>query len=226
VRTLLNAGLAMVLSSAMVVMPVMAAPANPASAPLGVVMQAERATVGADITSGGATIYDGDRLETSGGGTLRARLGGAQIYLRPSTVANVHNLSNGFSANLLGGTVVVSSAEGQSFQLVADGATIRPAGPQATVAQVTWVSPTQLLLAANRGTVQITLGDEVETINAGSSYRLEIQPEDAGPGPQGSGGGPQQAGHSHRLLLILIGSGVAAGAAIGIWRVMVSPNAP
>jgi hypothetical protein len=224
VRAIFNAGLAIILSTAMVGMPVKAAPANPASAPLGVVLQAERATVGADITSSGETVYDGDRLGTAGGGTLRARLGGAQMYLRPNTTAKVHSLSNGFSADLQSGTVVASSAEGQTFQLLVDGATIRPAGPQATAAEVTWVSPTQMLLTANRGSVQITLDDDVKTIEAGNSYRVEVESNDAG--PQGSGSGPLGAGHSRRLVLIIIGAAVAAGTAFGIWRALVSPSAP
>ena len=223
-RSLFRVGLGILLSTAMVGAPMMAAPAKPASAPLGVVLQAERATVGADITSGGATIYDGDRLSTGGEGTLRARFGGAQMYLRPSTLTTVHTFTNGFSADLGAGTVVASSPEGQTFQLLADGATIRPVGSQATEAVVTYVSPTQLLLTANRGSVQVTLGDETRTVDAGSSYRVEVEAEDAG--PQGSGSGPYHTGHSHRLALILIGGAVAVGTGIGIWRALVSPSAP
>src|ERR1700687_4581380 len=118
-------------------------PANPASAPLGFVLQAERAHAGADLISGGATIYDGDRLETQEDGTLRARLAKSQMYLRPSTLAEVHGLSNGYSASLFRGTVIASSPEGQTFQLLANGATIRPVGSQATVAQGTWVTPNE-----------------------------------------------------------------------------------
>src|ERR1700681_4688660 len=140
VRTLVRSCLVVVLSVALIGIPAMATPANPASAPLGSVLQAERANLGADVTSGGATIYDGDRLATQDNGNLRALLGGSQMYLRPSTIAEVHGLSNGYSASLLQGTVIASSPEGQTFQLLANGASIRPAGTRATVAQVTWVN--------------------------------------------------------------------------------------
>jgi len=222
VRSLYKVGIAIVLSTSMVGLPAMAAPASPASAPLGVVLQADRATVGADITSGGATIYDGDRLSTGGAGTLRARFGSSQMYLRASTSTTVHTLLNGFSANLGAGTVVASAPEGQTFELQAAGATIRPAGPQATQAEVTYVSPTQLLLTANRGSVRVAVGDEVKTVDAGSSYRVDVAPEDADPTPQG----PYHTGHSHRLALILIGGAVAVGTGVGIWRALVSPSAP
>lgn len=222
-RISFHAGLAIVLSAAMVCVPFVTAPASAASAPLGVVLQAERATVGADATLGGATIYDGDRLGTSQNGTLRARLGGSQMYLRASSSARVHTLSNGFSAELNGGTVVVSSPEGQSFQLVADGAMIRPAGSQATTAEVTWVTPTQLLLTANRGSLQISMEDEVKTIDAGSSYRMEVEAADpaAEPMPQH---GPYHTASNHFILIAI--AAISAATAIGVWRALVSPSAP
>src|ERR1039458_475489 len=68
VRTTFEISLALFLGVAMVGAPVMAAPANPASAPLGVVLQADRAQVGADLTSGGADVYDGEDLLSDVGG--------------------------------------------------------------------------------------------------------------------------------------------------------------
>jgi hypothetical protein len=202
----------------------MAAPANPASAPLGVVLQANGAKVGADQTSGGATIYDGDRLETLGGGSMRATLGGPQLYLRTATSTQVHSLPNGFSADLTEGTVVVSSSQGQTFQLLADGATIRPVGAQPVVAQVTRISANVLQLSSSRGALEVTMGDEVKTMEAGSSYRMEIAPDAApsDPGPQGNG--PYHTASNHFIWIAIIG--VSAGAAIGVWRALVSPSAP
>ncbi len=213
------AGLALTLVASVIAIPGHATPANPASAPLGVIVQADRAQVGADITSGGATIYDGDRLETQETGTLRARMGGSQIYLRQSSAADVHGLPNGFSANLVYGTVVLSSLEGQTFQLLANGATIRPSGNHSTVAQVTYVNPTALLLTSERGTIEITMGDEVKTVEAGSSYRMETQPDDSGPGPQG---GPYHTAKNHFVLIAIIAAAAATG--IVAWRALMSPS--
>ena len=200
--------------------PAMATPANPASAPLGWVLQAERAHLGLDITSGGATIYDGDRLETQEDGTLRARLGNSQMYLRQSTLAEVHGLPNGYSATLLHGTVVASSPEGQTFQLLANGATIRPVGTRATVAQITRVSFNELLLTSNVGAIQVSLdGGDVKTIEAGNSFRMEIQPEAASPSQNGSGGTPA-GGRNRAIYFWIAAASVAAG--VGIWRAMIS----
>jgi hypothetical protein len=219
VRTSFLASLALTLVASVIAIPGQAMPANPASAPLGVIVQADRAQVGADITSGGATIYDGDRLETQDTGTLRARMGGSQIYLRPSSAADVHGLANGFSANLVHGTVVLSSLEGQTFQLLANGAAIRPVGNHPTVAQVTYVSPTALVLTSERGAIEISMGDEVKTIDPGTSYRMETVPDDSGPGPQG---GPYHTATNHFVLLALIFGGVATG--IIAWRALMSPS--
>jgi hypothetical protein len=216
VRTLSLSILVAVLSVSLIGIPTMATPANPASAPLGWVLQAERAHVGADLTSGGATIYDGDRLETQVDGTLRARLGNSQMYLRENTLAEVHGLSNGYSASLLHGTVIASSPEGQTFQLLANGATIRPVGTQATVAQVTWLSANELLLTSNAGAIQVSLdGGDVKTIEAGNSYRMEIAPE-----PPAQGGVTQAGGRNRAIYIWMVAAGVATG--ICVWRAMVS----
>jgi hypothetical protein len=222
VRTLLKTSLVIILGAAMVGAPVMAAPANPASAPLGVVLQADRAQLGADRTSGGATIYDGDRLQTEAEGTLRATVGGPQLYLRNSSSAQVHVLRNGFSADLTAGTVVVSSTEGQTFQLLADGAVIRPVGTQPVVAQVTRISANELRLTSNRGALEVTMGDEVKTVEAGASYRMEVAADTSDPGPQGNG--PYHTARNHFIWIAIIGVSAAAG--IGVWRALVSPSAP
>ena len=220
-RTFCVSSLVAVLSLMLIGIPATAVPANPASVPLGSVMQAERAHLGADITSGGATIYDGDRLETQEDGTLRARLGGSQMYLRPSTVADVHGLSNGYSASLLRGTVIASSPEGQTFQLLANGATIRPADTHATVAQVTWVNPRELLLSSNLGAIQVSFEGDVKTIEAGNSFHMEIEPSNQDPGPQGSGA-PTHGGNNHAIYILIAVAGAAT--AIGVWRALVSPS--
>ena len=215
---LLNGLLSAVIATALVTAPVMASSTSP-SAPLGVIVQADRAQVGADIINGGATVYDGDRLTTGSDGALRVRLGGPQMYLRANTSAQVHALANGFSADLSTGSVVLSAMQGQTFQLMANGALIRPAGSGATVAQVTKVNESQLLLTSTRGPLEISMGDEVKTIDAGTSYRMEISSADtADPAtpPRRRGGGPLFTARNHFVLIAIVLIGVAAG--VGIWR--------
>ena len=221
-RRLITATLIATSSFVFAATPMMAAPASSPSAPLGVVVSSENANVGAGVTTSGATIYDGDRLQTPANATLRVRFGSGQMVLRQNTTADVHALTNGFSANLAIGTVVLSSAEGQTFQVLADGATIRPANAQPTSGQITMISPTELVLTSTRGTLEVSMGDEVKTVEAGSSYRMEVETADSG-----SNSNPQQphATARNRFLWIAIPV-VGAVTGVVVWRALVSPTTP
>ena len=223
-RTFITAVLITALSIMLIELPVMAAPASSPSAPLGVVVAAENSNVGAGVTTSGATIYDGDLLKTQTNSTLRVRLGSGQMVLRQNTTANVHAFPNGFSADLNEGTVVVSSPMGQTFQLIADGVTIRPLNTEATSGQISLISPTELVLTGTRGTLEVSMGDEIRTVEAGNSYRLEVETEDAGPGPAGAGQTPHPTARRRFLWFFIPAMGVVTG--IIIWRALVSPTAP
>jgi hypothetical protein len=192
---------------------------NPASMPLGSILQAERARTGVDTTSGGATIYDGDRLETPEDGILRVRLGKSQMDLQQSTTAEVHGLPNGYIASLFRGTVIASSPKGQTFELLANGARIRPVGTQETVAEVTWVNSNELRLTSKLGAIQVFYDGEVKTIESGNSYRMEIPSED--PSPPGPA---WQRSHKGAKYFLIVAASV--GTAIGIWRALESPCGP
>jgi hypothetical protein len=200
--------------------PVMAAtPATPA-APLGIVLAAENAHAGVDATYSGATIYDGDRLATQDDGTMRVRLGTGQIFLHQNTSTLVHAIANGFSADLDAGTMTVSSSEGQTFQLFADGATISPASSQPTTAQISKISATEVIMTSTRGALLITMGDEVKTLEAGGSYKMEVESEDPGQKRQL----PVATARNHFIIIVIGAIGVATG--LIIWRALVSPTAP
>jgi hypothetical protein len=134
----------------------------------------------------------------------------------------VHAFPNGFSANLDNGTVIVSSVAGQTFQVIADGATIRPLNAQATSGQISMISPTELVLTSTRGTLEVSMGDEVKTLEAGNSYRLDVEAEAPEPDPN-----PQstRATARNRFLWIAIPV-IGAVAGVVIWRALVSPSAP
>jgi len=227
VRILLKTVLIALVSAALIGAPVMAAPspARAPSAPLGVVVQADNAKVGTDITYGGATVYDGDRLQTPDGGNLRLRLGAEQMMLRQSSIALLHAIPNGFSANLGAGSVVISSAAGQTFELYADGATVSPASAEPVSGQITMVSPKELILTSTRGVLKVAMLEEVRTVEAGSSYRMEVETEAAEPAPVPPGPAPQTTkptAHNHFLLIAI--PAIAAVTGIVIWRALVSPD--
>jgi hypothetical protein len=220
VRKICHAFLIATLGVLLVEAPVLAAPPGTPSAPLGIVMAAENAHAGVDVTYSGATIYDGDHLVTQDDGTMRVRLGTGQIFLHQTTSAQVHSVANGFSADLDAGTVSVSSSQGQTFQLLVDGATIRPATSQPTSAQISKINPTEVVLTSTRGALQITMGDEVKTLEAGNSYKMEVESEDPGQKRQP----PFATARNHFIIIVIALIGVAT--ALIVWRALVSPTAP
>ena len=213
--------LAAVLTAVLTLSPAMVAPAGAVAPPLGVILQAERARVGSNSAASGTTVFDGDLLETGAAGMLQARFGSSQAYLMAGTSAVVHQASSGFAADLTTGTVVLSSGEGQKFQLVADGATIQPGTAQPTVALVTWVSAKELLLTSRKGALEVSLGDDVKTVPEGASYRMLVEPADPGAGPQNN---PQASG-KNKLILIVIGA-VAVATTVAVILAVESPSKP
>jgi ferric-dicitrate binding protein FerR (iron transport regulator) len=213
--------------------PLLAAAGGLASTPIGVVTEMNRGRTTAGTSLEGAAIYDGDRLETQTDSSLRARISGSQLLLQSSSTVELRRLSNGFSADLYRGTISVSSAEGQTFQVHADGATISPIGIEPTALQVTWINASAILLGSTRGSIEVSMEGEVTRFEPGTFYRLEIQPEDADqqnspPAGAQTGGGQSQAPHAtarNRFIWIAVPA-IAAVAGIIVWRALLSPNAP
>jgi hypothetical protein len=207
-------------------------PANaaPVATPLGVVVVASQARVGDSKAISGSTVFQGDRLATDEHGQLQVRFGGTQARFMPGSLAVVNQMEGGVNAALLSGSVNLASAAGDTFSLTANHALVRPAASQAVLAQVTRVSPSELLLSSSKGALEVTFDGEVTTIAAGSSYRMLLDPAAAapqGPAPAGT----RAAGRSkRRAIFIVVGAATAATgiaiAAIGSSSSPVSPSAP
>lgn len=158
------------------VLAVSAAAAPASVGTMGVVLQASNANLSGSPVVTGATIFGGDTLATDNAGELRARFGSSQIYLFPNSTVSVSPTSNGFSADLTGGSVLLSSGAGETYQVLADGAVVQPKANEKSVAQISWVSPTELMLSSRQGDLEVTMGDETKTVDEGSSYRMMIAP--------------------------------------------------
>jgi hypothetical protein len=195
-----------------------AAPAPVAS--MGVVVQSNNARLNSSPVADRATIFSGDTLATETAGALRARFGSSQIYLFPNSNVAVSQTASGFSADLTAGSVLLSSAAGESFQVLANGAIVQPKSNQPSMAQVSWVSPTELMLTSRRGDLQVTMGEETQTVNEGSSYRMMIAP--AGQ-PAASPGQPSGGSGASKFYLVAIVI-VAAGTGVALWRAFESSS--
>ncbi len=217
-RTIAKSLLVGLLVSALVQTPLAAAPANP-MAPLGVIVLADKAELGTSQAAGGATIFDGDAVSTEGNGVLRARFGGAQAYLLPQSSAVMHSLPGGFGANLYSGTIVISSAQGTTFNVLADGAVIHPKTAEPAVAQVSMVSPTELTLTSRKGVLEVAVDGQTQDISEGTTYRMVVQPADPG-APQG----PTGAGRNRNKVIFIIVAAAAAATVVALVIAFESPS--
>ncbi|MGC1188001.1 MAG: hypothetical protein WA871_11480 [Candidatus Acidiferrales bacterium] len=200
-----------------------AAPAPAPMASMGVVLQANNASLSGSPVVNGATIFNGDTLVTDNAGALRARFGSSQIYLFPNSNVSISQTANGFSAALSNGSVLLSSGSSDTYSVLADGAILHPKANEQSVAQITWVSPTELMLSSRRGDLEITMGDETQTVSEGSSYRMMIAPASQPAASSSSQHGAASSGtNSFYLIAILI---IAAGTAIALWRAFESTSA-
>jgi hypothetical protein len=224
-RSLISTSLAFVLIVGIIPMPAKAAPV---STPLGVVLQADRAMVGRSKAINGATVFQRDRQATEAEGQLRVRFGASQAHLFPGSSAVVSQSAAGFDAELTRGTVSVSSVKGETFSLAANGAVVRPGAAQATVAEVTRVSRTELLLSSRKGALEVTFNGEVTTLAEGSNYRMLLDTEaEAAQGPQGT----RPAGRTRRRAIFMALGAAAAVTGIAILATQgsaspVSPSVP
>jgi hypothetical protein len=100
--------------------------------------------------------------------------------------------------------------------------TIRPANAQATSGQIAMIGAKELVLTGIRGTLEVNMGGELKTVEAGSSYRLEVESEESGP----DGQVPVGAARKHRRYLWYVAPTVAVVAVVVIWRALVSPCLP
>jgi hypothetical protein len=219
--------------SAFLIFGLITLPANaaPVAAPLGVVVVANQAKVGDSKAVSGSTVFQGDRLATDENGQLQVRFGGTQARFLPGSSAVVNQVEGGVNAALLSGSVNLASAAGDTFSLTANEAVVRPATSQAVLAQVTRVSPSELLLSSSKGALEVTFDGEVTTIAAGTSYRMLLDPAAAdSQGP--AAGSTRPAGRRRRRALFLWIGGAAAATGIAIAAVggssssPVSPSAP
>lgn len=222
VRPIITSFLYTALSAVLIQPALFAAPKPVSSAPVGVILQADHARIGSDTAAPGTTVFAGDALATSSG-SMRIRFASSQAYLLAGSTATLSQVPQGFGAELTSGTIILSSAQGEPFHLVADGATIRPSTDAPTSAQITRVSPTELTLLARKGSLTVSMDDDVKTVPEGASYRMMIQPPDAAAAvPAGQRGGVFSAGRNRFLFFALAIAAVAI--AIGVYLATVSPS--
>lgn len=211
---------ATLVSFTLLVPPLWAAP----SAPFGTLVFANRARVGNANASVGATVFSGDRLSTDDVGSLQIRAGAARLLLAGGSAATLSQDEASPAATLNVGTATFSTANSKAFVLRVATASIRPNTDQPTIGKVTVMSPKELVVKSVRGSLQITVEDDVREIPEGEAYRVVLDPNADPQGPRGAGtkgmGGPPIKAAKSRFVwyAIAITAGVTFYVAHEAWE--------
>ena len=203
----------------------------------GTVVAAEGANVGGGSLSAGTTVFGGDKLYTSGTGSVQVRAGAARLLLSGDTAAVLGKDEISPAASLTRGTAVFSTATSKAFVMHVGNMAIRPETDQPTVAQVTVVGPRQLMVRSTRGSVSVAVDDDVRVIPEGMAYRIVLDPTDAelaaadaaDQDPQGVGSGrragrPRRAGRNRFVWFAIGVSALILGLALS--EALESPERP
>ena len=224
----LREAIAAFLSLTLIVSPLWAAP----SSSLGTIVYADRAHMGAGAASVGSTVFAGDRLTTEQSGSVQVRAGAARLLLSGASSVTFVQGEAAPAATLTLGSATFSTANSKAFALHVATAVIRPNTDEPTIGQVTVISPKELVVRSNRGSLTIAVEDDVRVIPAGAAYRIVLDSPDAAPpaqGPRGAGskgyGGPPIKAAKSKFIWYVIG----VTAALTIWAVhqaLESPDRP
>jgi hypothetical protein len=204
----------------------------------GTVVAAEGANVGGGNLSAGTTVFGGDRLFTTGTGSVQVRAGAARLLLSGNSAAVLGKDEISPAASLTRGTAVFSTATSKAFVMHVGNMAIRPGTDNPTVAQVSVVGPKQLMVRSTRGSVSVAVDDDVRVIPEGMAYRIVLDPTEAelaaadaaaDQDPQGVGSGrrtgrPRRAGRN-RFIWFAIGT-TALVTYFALSEAMESPDRP
>ncbi len=198
------------------------APLHGAARPLGVVLWAQRAHVGSAAVNPGTTVFPGDRLWTDADGTLRLRAGLSQIYLLPSSAANLGSDPEKLTCAVTRGTVEFFSSDSEQIAVLAAGIAVRPRKSGPAHGRIMLVSADELRVTSYKGVLEVVTESGVFPVPEGSTYRIQLR--DSGSGPEGAGA--EAARRAQFVEWVAGGTIAAAIIAVVIWRNTISPTSP
>ena len=216
-RTIVRTLLIAILSAGLIETPALAAP----SASLGMVIQAKGAQLGGTTAVGGATLYAGDKLQTAADGVIRVRAGAGQGYLLASSAATFEDGPAGVVGILEQGTMGFASGPGQTFELRAADAVVRPKTSEPTHARITVLGPDRLIVSSLHGPLQLQVGEHTYALADNTAYRVDLM---ADPAPAPDKNDHYSARHTHALVVIIASVGFGALGGILIYRAVQSPS--
>jgi hypothetical protein len=192
------------------------------TAALGVVTQSIGGHLGTAAASEGATIYEGDRIETEENGSLSLRAGTVQLSLSANSLVVMKHDESGLTPTLERGSVVFRTESG-GLRLNAADVAVRPQSPAPTLGQMT-LETCAVVVTSNVQALEVTAGPETKIVEEGKSYRVLLVD---GACSANSHRSPLATGKSRFLVLTLIGAGATLAAIIPlIHKALESPDHP
>lgn len=184
--------------------------------PLGMVIQAQSAHLESAEAAAGATVYPGDGLSTEPGGTLRLKVGGGQIYMLSQSEMRLAEVDGAVQASVSHGTVGFSAGSADRVELQTPMGILRSADGRPVYGQISMTSPTQMIVSAYTGELELDYNGDVHTITAGNSYSVSLA-SDPAQGPTGSG--TVQA-INHHIIVKVVAAAVMGVSAYFIYRTL------
>ena len=222
-----------------------AAQQSPGTA-LGIVVKAQNALIGSAALTEGATVYTGDYLSTTDGGSLLVRIGALSLELQPDSSVHIYRAPYGAVVELNRGTVLYTTpGTHENIVIVANDVRVTPNLALADLGRVSIDDPCNVTVFSQRGQANVQSGSESHTVEEGKAYRVRGDNEisyrqyaspDANdyhnyhghkpcaPVQMVKGHAPIAAGQSRFLLVTGIVAGTATG--FGIMEAFESPARP
>jgi|SRR5215831_9008699 len=151
-----------------------------AESPLAVIAVAENARIGTTDAILGTNVYPGDALSTADHGTLRLRVGGAQLYLLASSTATLAQENGGAEARLTRGAAGFSATAADGVEIDTPVGVVSPAGDVRTFAQVTVADLQGAIITVYEGNLLLRRNGQEETLAGGKEYRVSLRDDSGG----------------------------------------------
>jgi hypothetical protein len=150
-------------------------PALAAAKPLGRVVSAQNAHLANALAVSGADLYPGDPLATEPSGSMRLKIGDAQVYMLGSTVATLSGTET-INANVTAGTFGFSTPKPEPVEVVTPLGSVRAADGQRVFGQIAILDPNHLMISAYEGSLVFERNGETHTVGEGQSYDVNLLP--------------------------------------------------
>jgi hypothetical protein len=201
---------------------------NASSPEVGMVVSAQNAHIGTSTASVGATVFNGDVLNTDQSGSLQIRAGAARLLLSASSKLTWDYEEGAPAAQLGSGSATFSTANSKAFTLHVATAVIRPQGNEPTIGNITVLNSKELILRCTRGALTFTVDDDSRVVPEGTAYHVILDPPDD---PQNQNTDkpwpnkkPRGAGHHYFVWFAVPIAAILTG--VALYCVFESPDHP